>query len=193
MKGDELFIEHYHPGLVAADVGNVVLRIYQHIVGLASDDPNRSTRVIYSPRDEVEDRLTLISDLFGEEYGVAITSTVSNGVLQRNLLLLDCSLPVSDENEQDLRMSIRSMQRHLPGLAPGMLLRTIHSYHLVGFNPLTLEDWQAQMAKSILVRTVNGQPIVDVRYVGHSLERGYGSLRINDYQDKPTPDYICDI
>jgi hypothetical protein len=47
------------------------------------------------------------------------------------------------------------------------------------------------MAEAILLRNKNGDSVGDVRYIGHSLERGYGSLRLSDYLGKPTPDFIC--
>lgn len=191
MKGDKLFTERYEPGLIQNRVKNVVLRTYTHIKGLATDDPDNSTEIIYTPRTEVDQRMSGIHEIFGEDKGIAITSLVSVGTEQRHLFLLDCALPRDRyPNGRRLIAAIERNQRSFPGLRDGMVLRTQNSFHVVGFKPLTLNEWYRHMGQALLLKTDDGQPIADVRYVGHSLERGYGSLRLSDYQGKPTPDFF---
>ncbi len=191
MKGDRLFAEHYEPGLIRQKIANVVLRTYVHIRGLATDDPENSTEIIFTPRTEVSRRMDKTFASFGEDKGMAITSIVGIGPLQQYLFLLDCSLAVSDWNEWELINVLRRSVGLSTALRDGMVLRTKNSYHVVGFCPLSLEEWHRHMAQAILLKTSEGNPISDVRYIGHSLERGYGSLRMSDYQGKPTPDFIC--
>lgn len=193
MKGDKLFTEHYEPRLLAQGIENVVLRQYTHVQGFATDDPVNSTRLIFTPRSEVDARLEALSVLCGTEFGVSITSLVSHKTEQKWLFLLDCSLSVSQKHERELFEALKGSQHALPALKHGMLLRTANSYHVVGFVPLLKDEWQRHMAQAILLRTKEGSVIADVRYVGHCLERSYGSLRLTDYLGKPTPDFVCDI
>ena len=191
MKGEMLFRKYYEPGLIRQNIDNVVLRTYTHIQGFATDDPANSTKVIFTPRMEVDWRMNETFSIFGEDRGMAITSIVSVGALQRHLFLLDCALLISDDNERELLGVLRRSFEMLPALEDGMVLRTKNSYHIIGFRPLSLNEWHHHMAQAILLKTGSGNPIADVRYIGHSLEREYGSLRISDYLGKATPDFIC--
>ena len=193
MQGDKLFAEHYEPRLLGQGIENVVLRQYTHLLGFATDDPDNSTRLIFTPRKEVDARLESLAQLHGEEFGVSITSLVSHKTEQKWLFLLDCALTVSEKHERELIKILRTRMHVLPALQDGTILRTTNSYHIVGFIPLSKDEWQRHMAQAMLLRTRSGKPIADVRYVGHCLERSYGSLRLTDYQGKPTPDFICDI
>ncbi len=193
MKGDKLFTEHYEPGLVRQGIENVVLRQYTHIKGFATDDPDNSTRLIFTPSREVDGRLDSLAQLHGEQFGVSISSLVSHKTEQKWLFLLDCALAVREKHERELLKILRTSIHFLPALRDGMVLRTANSYHVASFVPLSKDEWQRHMAQAILLCTRSGKPVADVRYVGHSLERSYGSLRLTDYQGKPTPDFICDI
>lgn len=191
MTGEKLFKNYYEPKLVENEIENIVLRTYTHIKGFSTDDPDNSTELIFTPRKEVDERLEDIFAVHGEDKGMAVTSIVSYKTEQRYLFLLDCALPVSENNEKELIKVLKDSVTVLPTLKNSMVLRTKNSYHIVGFIPLTKEDWQSHMAQAILLRNSLGEYIADIRYIGHSLERGYGSLRISDYLGKPTPDFIC--
>jgi len=187
----KLFQKYYEPKLIEQNVDNIVLRTYTHIQGLATDDPNNSTKLIYIPREELDKKMTQIFSQTGKERGMAITSLISQKTKQKYLFLLDCSLSVSDGNEKELISVLKKSSKLLPALKSGMVLRTKNSYHVIGFIPLSFDEWQKQMAQSILLRTKKGENIADIRYIGHSLERGYGSLRLSDYMNKPTPEFVC--
>jgi hypothetical protein len=189
MRGEKLFKEHYEPKLAENGIDNVVLRVYTHIQGLRTDDPENSTQLIFSPTKEVDKRLNEIFYHDGEQRGVAITSIISVNAKERRLFLLDCGLPVTPENKTEL-ISLLS-KKPLKALEKSMLLQTQNSYHIIGFVPLSIEEWYEHMAQAILMRTASGVTVPDIRYIGHSLERGYGSLRLTDYKNKPTPDFIC--
>lgn len=191
MIGEKLFKNYYEPKLIEQGIENIVLRTYTHIKGLSTDDPDNSTELVFTPRIEVDKRLEDIFYVNGENKGMAVTSLVSHKTEQKYLFLLDCSLSVSDENENELIEILKKSTNLLPALESSMLLRTKNSYHLVCFVPLNKEEWQNHMAQAILLCNSKKEHIGDVRYIGHSLERTYGSLRISDYQGKPTPDFIC--
>jgi hypothetical protein len=191
MTGEKLFKDYYEPKLIEQGIDNVVLRTYTHIKGLSTDDPDNSTELLFTPRNEVDKRLDDIFSVHAENKGMAVTSIVSYKTEQRNLFLLDCSVSVSDENEKELIVILKNSKSLLPALESSMLLRTKNSYHLVCFVPLSKDDWQSHMAQVILLCNSKKEHIGDIRYIGHSIERGYGSLRISDYQGKPTPDFVC--
>lgn len=191
MTGEKLFKNYYEPKLIEQGIENIVLRTYTHIKGLSTDDPDNSTELVFTPRKEVDKRLEDIFSVYGENKGMAVTSIVSHKTEQKYLFLLDCSLEVSEENEKELIEILKKSTDVLPALKSSMLLRTKNSYHLICFVPLRKEDWQHHMAQAILLRNSKNEHVGDVRYIGHSLERTYGSLRISDYQGKPTPDFIC--
>jgi len=191
MTNEKLFQRYYEPKLIEQNVDNVVLRTYTHIKGLSTDDPNNSTELIFTTRKEVDKKMSRIFLKVGKEKGMAITSLISQKAKPKYLFLLDCSLPISNNNEKELISILKNSLNIFPALKSGMVLRTLNSYHVVGFIPLDFKEWQNHMAQAILLKTHKGEPVSDVRYIGHSLERGYGSLRLSDYLNKPTPDFVC--
>jgi hypothetical protein len=191
MKNDKLFKKYYEPKLVEQNIDNVVLRTYTHITGLSTDDPSNSTELVFSPRKDVDHKMDEIFAEVGEKKGMAITSIVSQKAQPKYLFLLDCTLSVSDQNEKSLLFALKKSLDTLPALKSGMVLRTKNSYHVIGFVPLSFNEWHRHMAQAILLRTEDGSHVGDIRYIGHSLERGYGSLRLSDYLGKPTPDFVC--
>jgi hypothetical protein len=191
MTGEKLFKNYYEPKLIEQGIENIVLRTYTHIKGLSTDDPDNSTELIFTPRNEVDKRLEDTFSIHGEDKGMAVTSIVSYKTEQKYLFLLDCSLAATEENEKELIDILKKSSDLLPALKSSMLLRTKNSYHLVCFVPLSKQDWQYHMAQAILLCNSKKEHLGDIRYIGHSLERNYGSLRISDYQGKPTPDFIC--
>lgn len=191
MTGEKIFKKYYEPKLIKHNIDNVVLRTYAHIKGLNIDDPKNSTELIFTPRKEANKRIGDIFSKTKESRGISISSLISHNTQQKYLFLLDCTIPVSKKNEKELITSLEKSTDLLYALKDGMLLRTTNSYHVVGFIPLSKDEWQKHMAYAILLRTSKGEDIADIRYIGHSLERGYGCLRISDYENKPTPDFVC--
>ena len=121
MKGDRLFTEHYEPRLLKQGIENVVLRQYTHVIGFATDDPENSTRLIFTPRKEVDGRLDSLAQLYGEEFGVSITSLVSHRTEQKWLFLLDCGISVSRKHERELLETLRAREQSLPALRGGIV------------------------------------------------------------------------
>ncbi|MBX4212446.1 hypothetical protein KW787_03280 [Candidatus Pacearchaeota archaeon] len=189
-RDHKLFLNHYEPGLTRNNLVNVVLRIYSHIKGLETDDPENSTELIFTPRSEVDQKLDKISELFREDRGIAITSLVGRSAELKHLFLLDCKLEASVENDSKVVEAFRC-SKGFTALSDGMILKTQNSYHIAGFVPLEFNKWIDHMGSALLLRTADGIPIADHRYIGHSLKRGYGSLRISDYQGKPLPIFLA--
>lgn len=191
MRLEKIFEKYYEPKLIEHDIDNIVLVTYAHTKGLMTDDPKKPREVIFTPRKEVDKRIGDIFSKTKETRGISISSLISHNNRQKFLFLLDCSIPVSKKNEKELLETLKKSTDILYALKDGMILRTKNSYHVVGFIPLTRDEWQKHMAYAILLRTSKDQDIADVRYIGHSLERGYGCLRISDFENKPTPDFVC--
>ncbi|MFM2357702.1 MAG: hypothetical protein RJA61_439 [Candidatus Parcubacteria bacterium] len=191
MKREKIFKKYYESKLAEQEINNVVLVTYIHTKGLMMDDINNSRELIFTPLTEVDNRIKNIFSNTGEKRGISISSLISHKNEQKYLFLLDCKLPISDKNEKELVLSIHKSKHLLPALKNGMILRTQNSYHVVGFIPLSKEEWQKHMAYAILLRTNTDEDIADMRYIGHSLERGFGCLRVSDYEEKPTPDFVC--
>jgi hypothetical protein len=191
MRSDKLFKEYYEPKLTQHNVNNVVLRTYEHLSGQNLDDPKKETELVFSLREEVDTRLDKIFSEYENKKGIAISSIVGVGTEQKYLLLLDCGLNISDENQKSIIENLKNISKVSPEFTDSMILKTKNSYHIVCFTPLTKEKWVELMGQSLLLRNTDNEFVVDVRYAGHSLVRGYGSLRINDYEDKETPDFVC--
>ena len=67
------------------------------------------------------------------------------------------------------------------------LLRTDRYYHLYGYSRLNSEEWRLLNLRFLMI-----DAIVSPRYIGHSLERGYNLLRLNnsDYTKVQIPHVV---
>jgi hypothetical protein len=54
---------------------------------------------------------------------------------------------------------------------------TGRSAHVYGLSPIAEADLVPYFARALLLNLPEEEPIVDVRWIGHRLEAGYGSLR----------------
>ncbi len=193
MKPEDLFREYYLSNLLKNGVDNLVFRKYSHSIGANIDNPKDKTNLIFSNIiliNEVLSKLFLTDD---STYGIAITSIVTHKTEIKFLFLLDCSLSISNENEKEVINIINKFKTNLKAFTNAMLIKTDKSYHIASFVPLSIEEWRYHMAQALLMQTSRGENIADIRYVGHSLERDYGSLRFSAYEDKKVPEFICYI
>lgn len=104
----------------------------------------------------------------------AETIALCSSVGSRRLLLLDFSAPVTDTNTAEILACAR-----LLGWS-GWLLASGSSYHWIGAELFSVSAWQAEMATVLLL------PVqIDVRYMGHSMRRGLGAVRLFSCDAKP--------
>ncbi len=190
MSDTNLFKEYYIPNLLAEDISNIVLRKYFHVKGVQADAPLDSTTLIFTPLSESATRVTRLAPQDDGAHGIALTSIISIGSEVKQLFLLDCGIPISCTNEVELLQLLDASRGIFPALKKGMLLRTKNSYHVVGFTPLSKEEWLKHMTSAIILCTKSGASVADARYVARSLARGYGSLRISSYEDKIEPEFV---
>jgi hypothetical protein len=110
--------------------------------------------------------LRLIADL-PQDGALAVTSRVTDGRQIRHLPMIDFQCPHADKKN-----IIEGMHQIHP--AGGILLQTTNSYHFYGNALLTHSDWVRFIGSCLLL-----EPYVDVRWHGHRLIEGWGSLRIS--------------
>lgn len=190
MDGEKMFIEHFFVNLRSKGVTSLVLRSYRHDPGHSKDDPNKSVALFPATLDNVSGMHGRIFQECPNADRIAVTSLVRVDAKQRRLLLLDFAIPISFHNEVLVRTALRKAQKDFPKIfACGTLMRTANSYHYVGLTPLSHHLWQKGMGLSLLFGGHDTQ-LIDVRYIGHSLMRGYGALRVCD-RDAFTIPTLC--
>ena len=191
MQGEKIFQHHFASPLHEAGVTGMTLRDYKHVAGKEADNADGTLTFCHVPLSHID---AMIDDLRrchdeGEDRGIAITSCVRTDVGLRRLLLLDFAINVTLQNEHALYCVLRDIAKILPSYKKGALMRTANSYHFVGFTPLRYNAWVRAMGRALMLNW-RGRSLVDIRYVGHCLDRGYGALRVCDMGTKETPTLI---
>lgn len=97
--------------------------------------------------------------------------------------LMDFNIP---KNQQNLN-KVQERLKHI-GFSNGWILETGKSYHYWGNYILTEKEWVDFMGRCLLTSIVhtrqNIEEVADSRYIGHSLRRGFNTLRITTRADK---------
>jgi hypothetical protein len=93
------------------------------------------------------------------------------------LPMLDFLCACSEENAQAIRRFLAAA-----GQGEGILVESGNSYHFYGTFLLSVKEWVAFMARSLLFG-----PVVDVRYVGHRLLDGECRLKVFDSERRGAP------
>ena len=73
---------------------------------------------------------------------------------------------------------------------PGYLLVSGSSFHYIGLELMTFSEWLELLGLCLLYeegRDLGRPSVVDRRWIGWSLIRQFGSLRIFGWKDKPEP------
>lgn len=119
--------------------------------------------------------------LLPEDGVCALSSIVETASDTRHLLLLDFACPVSAENQARLVRTIRRLEW------TGCLLISGSSYHFLGDDLLSLEDWTTAMGLALLIDGI------DQRYIGHAIASRRGALRLTTCPMKPTEPTLCEV
>lgn len=102
---------------------------------------------------------------------------------RRQLLILDFSAPVSDENDVLLIEVLTTLRWR------GWALHSGSSYLFIGSESLAHAEWRDRMAQALLLPVA-----IDRRFVGHNLRRGYGGARIWACSARPTePQVLAEV
>lgn len=190
MHGEKIFRDNYLPPLEKMGITEMTIRDYAHTSGTVADDPSGTLMFRHVPLRDVDETITqLFQKHGGDNRGIAITSCVRTENGPKRLLLLDFALAVTLKNEQAIYHALRECAAESEAYKNSALMRTTSSYHLVGFTPLRYNAWVRAMGTALLLGG-HELPMIDTRYIGHSLMRGYGSLRVSDMGTKETPTLI---
>ena len=127
-----------------------------------------------SPR--TPDELLKIADSLPADRALAVTSKVYLADERKlHMPLIDFQCEPSPKN-------LRNVKRRMHGMddAGGFILETARSYHYYGMSLLTDDQWLDFVGQCLLQEPdVNMRPYIDIRYLGHRLREGWGSLRIS--------------
>lgn len=99
----------------------------------------------------------------------------------QHLLLLDFAIPCSTQAQDELVGYLQECGWR------GWLLESGASYHFIGATPMDPPAWRREMARALLI------PGIDVRYMGHSLHREQGAVRLTACPLKPTVPFVVAV
>lgn len=176
-------------------VGALTFRRYKIappvIERLAATDGDRAAVLVAVGADDCEIHvfsardlgLSDIHKLVGPDEAIAVASSVEmTSGIERHFLILDFATPVSEDATASLKACLAATGWH------GWLLVSGSSYHFIGRDLMTRDDWRSNMGRALLI------PGIDIRYMGHRLTAGLGAARITVHPRKPTLPYvICEI
>jgi hypothetical protein len=128
------------------------------------------TRRLVAPGDP-DGLLTELDSATREGLALSVTSRVwrEDGRLAGHLALMNLH-PEGFNDVTELREAIPLITNRLPGY----LINSGRHYHYYGRRLLPEEDWPRFIAEFLMPCTVTSP-----RYIGHSIERGFCSLRLN--------------
>jgi hypothetical protein len=117
---------------------------------------------------------------------VGLTSLVMTQNGMKHLLMLDFSIPLSKEAEENLseRIKIFNQSGDVDYRMDGFLIRTNVSYHYLGAYVTSEESLLNFFGSSLLFRHSNETGFVtDDRWLGRSIKRKFGVLRLGKKND----------
>jgi hypothetical protein len=185
-KTTYMLISHILERNSFAEIQYITIRLYKNKnatgkSGVAEDPPGSVEIVDYSVNDllQLEDWIKEKSD---NDWMVSMTSIWKNEKQEKFYLpVMDFSIEISDESEQLVRERLKGVLDLYPQFGRGSLVQTNNSYHFVGDTLIVQKDWIAFCANMILLKhSRETRDIADVRFIGHSLVRGYTCVRISE-------------
>lgn len=120
--------------------------------------------------DAALDKLIECIDKLPEDRALAVTSRVTLHDHRKR------HIPMVDFRCEPTQIYLQKITEWMSEIddAGGVVLRTTNSYHYYGISLLTDRQWVKFLGHCLLL-----VPDVDVRYLGHRLMEGWGSLRIS--------------
>ncbi|MDE2226517.1 MAG: hypothetical protein KGJ89_00990 [Patescibacteria group bacterium] len=155
--------------------------------GMTQSESERKYSLLdVSKKDTVKEELLLLRDncalSVSTVVGLCSVARHKNGEAMY-LPQLDFSIPISDDAIGILRQEFGTvMSRSKSDLVlPGYIIASGRSYHYLGLNAMRHEEWLEFLGLSLLFEDGDDQnkfSPVDRRWIGHSLVRGFSTLRI---------------
>jgi hypothetical protein len=157
-----------HPVMVNWRVRNQTLsdKLTFLVAGLEQQIPERVVAV--SGADIIRDDFTPERLLRDVSNVISLSSRVHIDGEHKHLALMNLH-PEEDLSYEDITRIVRLVTSRMPGY----LLTSGRFYHFYGLRLLSVREWN-QFIAAWLMPTI----IVSPRYVGHSLYRGYATLRL---------------
>jgi hypothetical protein len=159
----------------------------QSLSGFTQGEDKRKYFWLYaSPKIDLRTSLSSLRDESAKADGevIGLTSIVrARSGSSLHMPQLDFRVPPSGEALALIREKFRTvMTRAKSGkIVPGYILLSGKSYHYLGLEPLREEEWLEFMGLALLFEDgadPNRFSPVDRRWIGHSLVRGFSTLRI---------------
>lgn len=124
--------------------------------------------------DAFLDRLLECIESLPADRALAVTSRVAlHGHGSRHIPMVDFRCKSTETPSQKITEWMKEIDS-----AGGIVLRTTNSFHYYGISLLTDRQWVKFVGRCLLL-----VPDVDVRYLGHRLWEGWGSLRLSQDPD----------
>ena len=137
-----------------------------------------------------------IADFERQGFMVGLTSMVMTTRGMQSLLVLDFSVLQSKDVQQELieKISVFNQSGDIEYSLDGWLLQTQASYHYLGKYITSVENFRHFLGSSLLFRHKDQKHfIVDDRWLGHQLKKGYGTIRIGHKDNNPYPIVVAEI
>jgi hypothetical protein len=172
-----------------------VLRMYKHSLNpFVSKKGDFS--YLFINADELDVLEAKIVEYETQGFMVGLSSMIMTTSGIRSLLLLDFSVPHSQEAEKELieKISTFNQSGDIPYRLDGWLIKTNTSYHYLGKHIASPENFRHFLGSSLLFRHKDQKHfVVDDRWLGHQLKRGYGTMRIGNKAGNDYPKVISEI
>jgi len=168
-------------------IKEISLSAYKYVPHTLSDQGRRKNYRI--KRGEVVDLRKKISSLKipkGWMLGMASKVVMKNKTC-RHIPEIDFKCSVSKKNLQQIKIKISEIIRTFPGY----LMVSGASYHYIGLRLLTEREWEKFIGLCLLCKENKKESVIDLRWCGYQLIRGYSNLRILASDFKPEPKIIA--
>lgn len=180
---------------VNPELTHFVLRLYKNTLNPFIDTKGDFSYAWISvfTLDDLERKIEAYEE---EGYLVSLTSIVMTTRGLQSLLMLDFSVPKSDEAKADIISKISTFNTSGDVLYKinGWLIETNTSYHFLGKHTTSQENFRNFLGSSLLFRHKDQNYfIVDDRWLGHQLKKGYGSIRIGHKERGEFPKVVAEI
>jgi len=119
-------------------------------------------------------------------FGITSRVKMNNGEYY-HIPQIDFSCPISKKNLNLIKKQLSQIVK----VFPGYILESGKSYHYIGLKLLKEEKWKKFIGNCLLCRKPKDKFMVDVRWFGHSLRRGYTNLRILATNSRPEPKIVA--
>lgn len=157
------------------------LRLYKHTIGQGIESFKVDSEYHTVSITDLEKVASIIQSFEDKGWMVGLTSKVITTSGTQHLLMLDFSIPISKESENQIieKMEIFNKSGDISYKLDGYLIQTTNSYHYLGKHITGEHNFIHFLGSSLLFRHADQSYfVVDDRWLGYSLKRNFGTIRI---------------